>query len=374
MLITSLVDLNKNCNFINIMKKQKRYIFLAILLLLQIIFLKWISNHVELVEKYYATVFYPFTSNIFRFIFNFFKFSIGDILYTLLALYIIFTIYKVFKNKKIFKLETYIKFLAFLSIILLLFNFLWGFNYYRKPLAQHLAINKTSFTTEDLEIFASKFISEINEIHIKITQNDSLKVEVPYEKDSIYKYSIDGYIKLNSKYPFLKTPNLKVKNSLYSTPLSYMGFAGYLNPFTNESQVNSNIPLVSLITTSCHELGHQVGFGAEYEANMLSYLVAINHDNLYFQYAGKYMALRYILNELYIADENLYQKHFSKINKGIIKNMEESQVFWEKYQNAMEPFFKIFYDIFLKSNAQKEGIRSYKRVVGLMINYQEKSK
>ncbi|MDH3382301.1 MAG: DUF3810 domain-containing protein, partial [Flavobacteriaceae bacterium] len=320
------------------------------------------------------TVIYPFISNIFRFIFNFFKFSIGDILYTLLAMYIIFSIYKVFKNKKIFKLETYIKFLAFLSIILLLFNFLWGFNYYRKPLAQHLEINKTSFTSEDLEIFASKLISEINEIHIKISQNDTLKVEVPYEKDSIYKYSIDGYIKLHSKYPFLKTPNLKVKNSLYSTPLSFMGFAGYLNPFTNESQVNSNIPLVSLITTSCHELGHQVGFAAEYEANMLSYLVAINHENLYFQYAGKYMALRYILNELYIADETLYQKHFSKINKGIIKNMEESQVFWEQYQNAMEPFFKTFYDIFLKSNAQKEGIRSYKRVVGLMINYQEKSK
>ncbi|HEX5742924.1 MAG TPA: DUF3810 family protein, partial [Flavobacteriaceae bacterium] len=170
------------------MKKQKRYLFFAFLLLLQIIFLKWISNHVEFVEKYYATFFYPFISNIFRFTFNFFKFSIGDILYTLLAIYIIINIYKVFKNKKFFKLETYIKFLAFLSIILLLFNFLWGFNYYRKPLAQHLEINKTSFTTEDLEIFASKLISEINEIHLKITQNDSLKVDVPYENDSIYKY------------------------------------------------------------------------------------------------------------------------------------------------------------------------------------------
>ncbi|MDP3353145.1 MAG: DUF3810 family protein, partial [Flavobacteriaceae bacterium] len=37
-------------------------------------------------------------------------------------------------------------------------------------------------------------------------------------------------------------------------------------------------------------------------------------------------------------------------------------------------YFKSFYDLFLKSNAQKEGIRSYKRVVGLMINYQPKSK
>ncbi|MDP3353128.1 MAG: DUF3810 domain-containing protein, partial [Flavobacteriaceae bacterium] len=277
-----------------------------------------------MVENYYSTIFYPFISNIFRFIFNLINFSVGDILYTLLAVYIIYNLYKVIKNKKIFKFEIFVKFLAFLSIILLLFNFLWGFNYYRKPLSHQLNIEKTSFTTAELEIFARQLISDINNIQLKITKNDTLKVTVPFKKDSIYKLSVDGYLKLNSTYPFLKTPNLKVKNSLYSTPLSYMGFAGYLNPFTNESQVNCNIPLVSLIATSCHELGHQVGFGAEYEANMLAYLVTSNHDNLYFQYAGKYMALRYTLNELYIADENLYQKHFSKINKGIIKNMEES--------------------------------------------------
>ena len=358
----------------NYMKNKRITVFLAFFLFVQIIFMKWISNHLNLVENYYATVFYPFVSNIFRVVFNIINFSIGDVLYTLLAIYVIYNSYKVFKNKKYFKFETYIKLLAFLSIILLLFNFLWGFNYYRKPLSQQLNIEKTSFTTKELEEFTSKLISDINKIHLEITQNDTIKVSVPFKNDTIYKLSVEGYLKLNSTYSFLRTPNLKVKNSLYSTPLSYMGFAGYLNPFTNESQVNANIPLVSLISTSCHELGHQVGFGAEYEANMLSYLVAINHDNLYFQFAGNYMALRYMLNELYLVDEDLYNKYFSTINTGIIKNMEESQAFWERYQNPFEPFFKTFYDIFLKSNAQKEGIKSYKRVVGLIINYQQKSK
>ncbi|MDP2087768.1 MAG: DUF3810 domain-containing protein [Flavobacteriaceae bacterium] len=356
------------------MEKQRLNIFLAILLLAQIFFLKWISNNIDLVENCYSAVLYPFISNISRFFFNLFSFSVGDVFYTLLAIYIIYNLYKVLKKKKLFKFETSIKLLAFLSVILFLFNFLWGFNYYRKPLSQQLNIEKTLFTTEELEEFAIQLITDINKIQHEITQNDSLKVIIPYNKDSIYQLSVEGYLKLNSTYPFLRTPNLKVKNSLFSTPLSYMGFAGYLNPFTNEAQVNSKIPLVSLIATSCHEIGHQVGFGAEYEANMLSYLVAVNHDNMYFQYAGKFMALRYTLNELYLADENLYQKYFSTINNGIIKNMEESQVFWEQYQNPLEPFFKAFYDIFLKSNAQKEGIKSYKKVVGLMINYQQKSK
>ncbi|MDO9260443.1 MAG: DUF3810 domain-containing protein, partial [Flavobacteriaceae bacterium] len=343
------------------MKNQHQYIFLALLLFVQILFLKWISNNDEWVEAYYATTIYPFISLIFRFVFNLFSFSVGDVLYTLLAIYILYKLYQIIKNKKIFKFETYLKFLAFLSIILLFFNLLWGFNYYRKPLANHLNIEKTSFTTAELEIFASQLIIDINKTHREITQNDSLKVNVPFDKDSIYQLSVDGYLKLNSAYPFLRTPNLKVKNSLFSTPLSFMGFAGYLNPFTNEAQVNSKIPLVSLFSTTCHELGHQVGFGAEYEANMLSYLVAVNHDNLYFQYAAKLMALRYTLNELYLVDENLYQKYDATINHGIILNIEESQAFWDQYQNVLEPYFKTFYDIFLKSNAQKEGIKSYKK-------------
>lgn len=356
------------------MKNQKLNIFFAILLLLQIIFLKWISNQIELVEIHYATVFYPFISNIFRFIFNLFKFSLGDVLYTLLALYILYNLYKVIKNKRLFKFETFIKIAAFLSITLLIFNFLWGFNYYRKPLAQQLNIEKTTFTTNELEVFAKKLIADINKTHFKITKNDTLKVEVPFKNDSIYMLSVDGYLKLNAKYPFLSTPNLKVKNSMYSTALSYMGFAGYLNPFTNESQVNNHIPSVSLITTSSHELAHQIGFAAEYEANMLAYLATTNHNNLYFRYAGKFMALRYILNELYIADENLYNQYLNEINKGILKNMEESNAFWEQYKNPFESFFKLFYDLFLKSNAQKDGIKSYKKVVGLMINYSSKSK
>ncbi len=373
-MISCFDDENKKCNFISDMRKKSTAIFLSVFLLFQIVFLRWISLRVDVVENYYSTTFYPFISNILRFFLQLFSFSVGDVLYTLLGIYIIYSIYKTIRLKKIFKFESLLQFFAFLSILLLFFNLLWGFNYYRKPLVNHLKIEKTSFTTAELEDFTTKLIIDINKIHLKITQNDTVKVTIPYSKDSIYNLSVDGYIKMSTKYSFLRTPNLKVKNSLYSTPLSYMGFAGYLNPFTNEAQVNKHIPLVSLIVTSCHELAHQVGFAPEFEANMIGYLVAINHKDKYFRYAGNYMALRYTLNELFLADENLYDQYLLKLNKGILLNMEESQLFWEQYQNLMEPYFKHFYDLFLKSNAQKDGIKSYKRVVGLMINYQKNSK
>lgn len=353
------------------MKIQKLHLLLAILLIVQLFFLSWISSNYQWVEYYYSQGLYPFTSFIFRVLFNTLHFSFGDVLYAIVAVYLIYKLFIIVKNKALFKLATWIQLAAFLSIVLFLFNVLWGFNYYRKPLVNQLAIQKTSFTISELEFYANQLIIDINKIHQKITQNDSLKVNIPYSQDSIYQLSIDGYLKLNSTYPFLKTPYLKVKNSLFSTPLSYMGFAGYLNPFTNEAQVNKHIPLVSLITTSGHELAHQIGYGAEFEAHMLSYLMTTNHDDVYFQYAGKLLALRYTLHELYWVDEQLYQKYFDKVNYGIKLNINESQAFWEQYHNPLEPLFKTFYDVFLKSNAQKEGIKSYKKVLGLLVNYRQ---
>lgn len=351
------------------MKIKNYTLFWSLILIIQLVLLMFLPGLTKVVEDYYATRFYVLTSSLSRFLFKFIDLSIGDILYLTLGFYIVFWLVTTLKNKLFFKFQTFLKITAFLSVILLLFNVLWGFNYYRKPLAHQLKIEKTTFSQQELENFSTKIVDEINALHLSITNNDSVKVEVPFDKDSIYTLSQESYKELSNKYSFLKASNLKVKSSLFSTPLSYMGFAGYLNPFTNEAHVNSKIPLVSLITTSCHEMGHQVGFGAEYEANMLAYLVTINYSDKYFNFAGKYMALRYVLNELYMVNPILYENLIKKINTGILKNMQESYDFWEQYQNPAEPYFKTFYDIFLKSNAQKEGIKSYKRVVGLIINY-----
>ena len=82
-----------------------------------------------------------------------------------------------------------------------------------------------------------------------------------------------------------------LKKSLLSLPLSYMGYSGYLNPFTLESQVNAKMPIQSLITTSLHETAHQMGYASEKEANFIAYLSAIKSKDPYIQYAGTFLHL-----------------------------------------------------------------------------------
>jgi hypothetical protein len=82
--------------------------------------------------------------------------------------------------------------------------------------------------------------------------------------------NLNGYNNLvTSTHSFLY--NLSTKKSLISLPLTYMGFSGYLNPFTNEAQVNYLGPMYTFPTTTCHEMAHQLGFASETECNLLAF-------------------------------------------------------------------------------------------------------
>ena len=148
-----------------------------------------------------------------------------------------------------------------------------------------------------------------------------------------------------------------------------MGFGGYLNPFTNEAQVNDMIPMYNFPSTACHEMAHQMGYASESECNFISFLTATKDEDLYLKYSGYSYALRYCLFNWEVRNPKMFKKLLKTINPGILKNYQESEDFWTSHQTFIETGFKIFYDNFLKLNQQKEGLESYSKFVDLMVNY-----
>jgi hypothetical protein len=178
-----------------------------------------------------------------------------------------------------------------------------------------------------------------------------------------------GYYELGKTEKSFKYKVPSVKHSLLSMPLTYMGFAGYLNPFSGEAQVNSKIPMYTLAFTTSHEMAHQIGYAAENEANFIGYLASTYHTDTYFKLAGHITALKYLLSELHRRDQDLYKNIIIKVNPGILLNLQESSEFWSEYENPLEPFFKKSYSVYLKINRQKSGIKSYSYMVDLLIHY-----
>lgn len=303
-----------------------------------------------------------------RFAFGWLPISFGDIVYTLAGLYVIRWLIinrkRIRKDTKKWVRDVFIV----VSFIYLSFHLLWGMNYYRLPLHEQLNLGST-YTTEELLEVIGILTEKSNAIHSGLVTNDSLKVNMPYTKSELLDMSTEGYESLKAIYPHLNPSPKSVKRSIYSLPLTYMGFSGYLNPFTNEAQIDGLIPLHKYPTTACHEQAHQLGYAAENEANFVGYLAAIQNSDPYFQYSGYIFALKYCIVELLRRDPDQFEIAKAKINPGIFKNYDEEREFWMSYQNPLEPIFKVTFNTFLKANSQEKGIESYSYVVALLVNH-----
>ena len=350
---------------------QRKYI-LPIFLLIQILFLKIIAFFPKLVEQFYSNGLYVFVSKVLRISLGKIPFSVGDVIYGFLILYFLKSVWQVRKTWKQEWKNNILKSLSVLSVVYFLFHFLWAMNYYRQPLFEKMIIER-DYTDADLLDFTKKLITKTNEIQSQITKNDSLKVVFPYSSEQVFVINLNGYKTLSNQYAFFEYSNPSIKKSLFSLPLTYMGFGGYLNPFTNEAQINYLLPMYNSPTTSCHEMAHQMGFASESECNFIGFLASVKNDNLYFQYSGYSTALRYCLNNWYARDEKVYEQLLKTIHSGILKNYQESDHFWRQYDTIIDKGFRIFYDNFLKMNQQKDGMESYSKFVNLMVNfYKEK--
>ena len=348
---------------------MKRKFVLPLFLLIQIIVVKTIGLFPDFVENVYSKGFYPKLAFVSRKVFGWLPFSFGDVTYFILILLLFRWIWKhrigFFKEWK----DNLLAILSWVSVFYLFFHLLWGMNYYRIPLHEKLHIEK-EYSKEQLEIFIEKMLVKTNALQLKITKNDSVAVVIPYSHDEIYNLALKGYENIPTDLQEFRYEVKSIKSSLFSYPLSYMGFGGYLNPFTNEAQVNYLKPKYTSPLTTCHEMAHQTGIGSESECNFIGFVTAAKNEDLYFQYSAYSFALRYALHNLEMMQEGSSEVYIKKINKGVLKNFEENEIFWKKYQTPINTFFEYFYDNFLKANQQKDGMEGYNKFVGLAIGYE----
>jgi hypothetical protein len=343
----------------------KRNYILPLFLLFQIIFLRFLAFFPETVERFYSNGLYVYISHFSRTLLGEIPFSIGDIIY---GTTIIYCIYWFYKNRKLHWKRKLWSVLNFLSVFYFLFHLLWAFNYYRVPLFEKMNI-KTEYSEADLVTFTEKLITKTNDVQLAITKNQNEKVTNPYSQDSIFSMTQNGYDNLSKIYPFFQYEIPSRKKSLFSLPLTYMGFGGYLNPFTNESQVNDKLPIYGFPNVVCHEMAHQIGYASESECNFIGFLAGIKNEDLYFQYSALSNALRYCMSNIAMKNEKQFEILKNKINLGIIANYKESDLFWKQYDTIIDKGFHAFYDQFLKTNQQEDGIDSYSKFVDLLINY-----
>ena len=209
------------------------------------------------------------------------------------------------------------------------------------------------------------YAQQLRVLHNKLATSSEEKVRIDATPKEMLQLATE-----TMRYSVLRPPQIngKAKATLSPTLLSYMGFGGYLNPFTHEAQVNTLQPKLKIITTACHEIAHQWGYAAEEEANYIGIKASTSSKNTLVAYAGNMLAFQYLTNALYRYDAALAQEQYEAVPKGVIAYFKEVREFWKQYQNPIESIFEKSYDQYLKANHQKAGIKSYSLVVGLLVD------
>jgi hypothetical protein len=346
--------------------------FLSFFLLAQILILQIIPYFPEHVEQFYSNGMYPIISGFSRIVFGKIPFSLGDFIYFITIISILFWFWNTRKSWKQAWKNNILVILSFISVFYFFFHLLWAFNYYRQPLFKKMEIKK-EYSDADLLSFTKKLIAKTNTVQSQITKNNSLKVAFPYSQEQVFEINLNGYKNLSSQYSYFAYTNRSTKKSILSLPLAYMGFSGYLNPFTNEAQVNYLGPMYSFPMTTNHEMAHQMGYASESECNFIGFLASVKNDNLYVQYSGYSFALRYCLGNWQVRNQKIFKELLKTVHPGILKNYKESDHFWKQYETPIETGFHAFYDNFLKLNQQKDGMEGYSKFVNLMVNYYKKN-
>ncbi len=356
--------------FSNFFRENRTRVILAVLLPVQFYGLQALRYFPEFVETYYSQGLFPVLSKVNRYLFGWIPFSVGDIFYILIALLALRWLVVNLKRLRYEPARFFLEIMASLSIVYFIFNLLWGFNYYRMPLHKTLGLEK-DYTTEQLVATTKRLILKSNALHRDLGYADSVKIDLPYSQEEIFKMSNNGYKNLEAEFPQLAYHPKSIKKSGWSLGLTYMGYSGYYNPFSGEAQVNNLIKTYKFPVVSCHEQAHQIGYAAENEANFIATMATLNNDNTFIKYSGYIFALRYCVNELARRDMALYEELLPTINFGILESYREMREFWDAYENPFETFSKSFWDQFLKANNQSQGIMSYSYMVALVVNYFE---
>ncbi|WP_400073643.1 DUF3810 domain-containing protein [Zobellia russellii] len=344
---------------------------IALSLLPQILLVAWLGSKPEIVETYYSNGIYPVISQFFRILFGWVPFSVGEILYVLLIVLGIRYLYANRLKIRKFPFQFLRNVVMVLSVFYFTFNLVWGLNYYRKPIAENFAIRDSIQTNEVIDL-AERLIVKTNQLQFNLTSDSTKRVQVPYTRNEIFDKTVNGYEQLQKELPFLEYDHRSLKKSMFSTLASYMGIGGYLNPFTNEAQVNALTPEFRFPVISGHEVGHQVGYSKENETNFIGYLVTVKNDDPYFQYSASAYALSHCLSAIRRTDKEKFDELYAKVNVGVQENYRELYEHNLEYLNPFEPIFKSVFNTFLKANQQKDGIKSYSKIVQLMVGYHEK--
>ena len=338
------------------MKSIRLRIGLIAVLIIAVFTIQYALSHSESSLAFYVRNIFTPLQQARSFLFNKLPFSLGDVVYLLLALlgllliirsfYFLFTIKK---NKQDLVIEV-LRLITLPSVVYLLFLIFWGGNYSRKPLTINWNVDNHKWDS-------SALISLTRSLVMKMNEEQKQKIVFPKLK-TLNKQAN----KLYHDHFGERIAQLKVKPTSLGYMLNYLGIQGYYNPLSGEAHFNRFIPIFMHPFVVSHEMAHQAGIAAEDDANLLAYVIGTESQDPAFRYSAYFNLFVYAYSDLRTQDSVIANNIYAGLNQQSKNDIDTLRANNRRYRSKFRRFTSSLYDDYLRFHGQRDGIQTYNDV------------
>lgn len=338
-------------------QKNRRYIIRGLILLVAALLLQVGARTIPGFATWYAHHIYPILVIVFGGFFGIFPVSVVELALYLLILLILAAVIRYLKR------PVHLLCRGFLLISALLFSYTvsCGVNYLAMPFSEYAGLEAGQYTEEELKELCRYLVDKVNETATSERFAD--------HRQEWLQEGVRAMQRAGAQYPSLSGFYPRPKPVMMSAILSVQQLAGIYVPFTIEANFNQEMTDYNIPHTICHELSHLKGFMREDEANFIGYLSCVGSDNQAFQYSGYMSGWIHAGNALAAVDMEAYIELHQELSQEVRDDLAENSRFWNRYDGRIAEVSTQINDTYLKINRQADGVRSYGRMVDLMLSY-----
>lgn len=356
---------------------KKKRIWLLLLIPVSVLILELAKRNIFFAEEIMAKRVYKVLSVAVSALTGWIPFSVAELIVVLapvlfLVLLVRFILRFVKRKEERFSLSllAILNLACTASVLFFIYVVGCGVNYYRVSIADYCEIQVHPSSKEELYDLCVELALQASELRAGLTEYEDEEgaLKNPMTKRQLGRLVRNSYTTLAKEYAVLSGWYPAPKGIFFSRAFSAMEITGVFTCWTMESNVNIDIPDYSIASTMAHELGHLHGFMKEEEANFLACLACRASDSEFVRYSGLMLALVYCGNALAGQDMELYSELWGYYDEGIVRDFVANSAYWKQFEHTIisETADKVN-DTYLKANHQEDGVKSYGRVVDLLL-------
>lgn len=328
----------------------------------------WMEGHPVWFERLYAGTVQKIMMQFISQGTGYIPFSIAEVLVVshlaAIPVSILVLIYKSFKGgagRFLYQVAVYA---AFVYVV---FMAVWGLNYSRQPLSDLMGFEIRPYALEELHGLAEALIDQANDLRTVQKEDENGLMRISSVRSELMKRTHLGYDALGERFDLFSGTWGTPKTVILSEAMLYTGITGIFMPFTGEANVNGAIPDLLLPAVAMHEKAHQMGIAREDEANYAAYLACIHHPDPDFKYSGTVLALIHTMNALHRDAPEQVSLLGESYSEELRRDLQAYSDFWKRYEGKVNDTADRVNDTYLKTNRQQDGVKSYGRMVDLLL-------